>query len=137
MRKPGRWYLVDKATNVMPVAMLVEEGDQPYYVARHVGMGSGVRENTIQSETVAYGIGKKRPDGTVERLWHFYEGVTVTGEDVYAFGIEVAKTMNALKLARREAQKAAKKEADRLRRAAARAAKKQALAVAGGDTIAT
>ena len=93
MRKPGRWYLVHKEFQAIHLAMVVEEGDQPYYVARHVGIGSGV--GVTQAEVIAYGIGKKRPSGHVERLWRFPQGLTVTGDDVNPLGIEVLKALSA------------------------------------------
>lgn len=81
MRLPGAWFLVEKDTRNMTLAIPVNEGDQPYYVARHHGMGR--KEDFAQVEVIAFGIGKKRPDGFVERLWHIREAkMTTTGDDI-------------------------------------------------------
>lgn len=96
MRKPGRWYLVHKVTRTMPLAMTVEEGEQPYYKARHVGIGSMPKDKVIQNELIAYGIGKKRLDGHVDRLWYFPQGMAVCGDDVNAIGIEMLKVVNTI-----------------------------------------
>jgi hypothetical protein len=53
--RPGEWHLVRKDGRQVVFSVRVLEGDQPYYVARHVGQaGAGG-----QAEVVAYGIGKK------------------------------------------------------------------------------
>lgn len=94
MRLPGRWYLVRKEDRTMPIVITVAEGEQPYYVARHVGIGSETPESLIQTEVIAYGLGKKRTDGHVDRLWHFHpQGVTVAGDDVDDIGVEIVKAM--------------------------------------------
>ena len=52
LSQPGDWYLTRKQGQAIVLSMRVNEGDQPYYTARHLGMmGLG--------ETVAYSIGKK------------------------------------------------------------------------------
>lgn len=102
MRKPGRWYLVHKETRTMPLAMTVEEGEQPYYKARHVGIGSMTAEQVSQSELIAYGIGKKFRDGHVERMWYFPQGMAVMGDDVNPIGIEMLKVVNAVAMARKK-----------------------------------
>jgi hypothetical protein len=103
---PGRWFLVDKVTRGIVIGMVVEEGDRPYYKARHVGMGSMVEEMTIQNEVIAYGLGRIRsgPSGEHdERIWHFADGLTVMGDDVNPFGIDMVKILNTVKLAERQA----------------------------------
>lgn len=77
LRKPGRWSLVEKATGRPVLTVLVSEGDQPYYTARHVGaIGAGGSR-----ELVAYGLGKKTPEGTV-RLWLLPNGMVCAGDDL-------------------------------------------------------
>jgi len=79
MRLPGTWYLVRKAGGVIVMMMLVHEGEQPYYVARHVGViGVSGSEGV---ETIIYGIGKKRLDGHVDRMWIMSNGCYLTGDD--------------------------------------------------------
>jgi hypothetical protein len=87
MRVPGVWMLCSKEASeklgvLMPIfIMQVEEGDQPYFTMKHVGILSfGDVEGP---ESVTYGIGKKKPNGTVERLWLLPNGSTTINEDVY------------------------------------------------------
>ena len=78
LRVRSIWTLRWKDGHMPPLLMLVDEGDQPYYTARHVGMfGSGG-----SNEIIAYGIGKKQPDGYTQRLWAFASGVVCAGDDV-------------------------------------------------------
>lgn len=91
MREPGKWYLVRKDTGAVPIALLVMGGEQPYYTARHIGIASAVPDaegNLPKVQTVAYGLGKKRVDGHVDRLWYFMNGLVVAGDDAESFGIE-------------------------------------------------
>lgn len=110
---PGRWYLVNKANRAMPVTMVIEEGDKPYYKARHVGAaaampGGGVEGETISAEVIAYGIGKVMPDGNEDLLWHFYPSeVTCMGKDVNIIGSEVLKMTSAYQLVKKRAQEIA------------------------------
>jgi hypothetical protein len=94
MRAPGQWYLVNKQDSSIPIAIWVHPGEQPYYTARHIGIGSGVPDETgymPATEIIAYGIGKKRTDGHVDRLWVFRNGLVVAGDDVEKFGIDIIK----------------------------------------------
>lgn len=112
---PGRWFLVKKADNAMPVAMVINAGEKPYYKARHVGMGAGTPENTVQAETIAYGLGKEMPDGSHTNLWHFSPGdITCAGEDVNSIGTEVLKMSNALQLVERRAREIAAEKTEAL-----------------------
>lgn len=102
---PGRWYLVRKHDRAMPVAMVVKEGERPYYKARHVGMGAGTPDNTVQAEVIAYGLGKQKEDDTHDQIWHFFPGdVTCAGDDVNPIGTEVLKMSNAIMLVERRAK---------------------------------
>ena len=101
---PGRWYLVNKATRIMPIAMSIEEGDVAAYKARHVGVGSMTPDKIIQNEVVAYGLIRKHPDGIEESIWHFVQGLTVMGDDVNAIGMELLKVVNAVGLTQRQQQ---------------------------------
>jgi len=94
MRKPSLWYLVVKEDSHIPIAIKVVEGEQPYYTARHIGIASGVPGpdgRMPANEVIAYGLGKKRLDGHVDRLWWFSNGLVVSGEDAEAFGIKLIK----------------------------------------------
>lgn len=89
LRMPGQWVLVHKPTGHQALIVRVEEGDQPYYTARHVGVtGSGGG-----NEITAYGIGKKCVDGHVERLWVLPNGTVCGGEDVDQLGILMVKRL--------------------------------------------
>lgn len=82
-RKPAKWYLIHKLTNHQALALILYEGDQGYYTARHVGIAGSGGGNEI----TAYGIGAKRADGRVDRLWLLPNGTVCTGEDVDGIGI--------------------------------------------------
>lgn len=84
MRRPGTWVLRHKS-GVDLMAMIVIEGEQPYYTARHVG----VVGNAGSNEVTAYGIGKKRLDGHVDRLWLLPNGVVCAGDDVSVLGVRL------------------------------------------------
>ena len=63
LREPGIWWLMSKVTGTPVMALTVDDGDQPYFTRHHVGnVHTG-------AELVAYGMGKKRPGGVVERVW--------------------------------------------------------------------
>lgn len=87
LRATGRWYLVVKTTEIVLLAMAVLPGEQPYYVARHVGfakVGGG-------SETTVYGIGKKRLDGHADRFWIAKNGAVMIGDDVELLALDMLK----------------------------------------------
>jgi hypothetical protein len=91
MRAPGTWYLMPKDGNsrLPRLSVLVSEGEQPYYAAKHVGVAGSGGSN----EVVVYGIGKKRLDGVVDRLWVLPNGIVCGGDDVEAFGIAAVKRL--------------------------------------------
>ncbi len=94
MRRPGTWYLVSKTNNSVIGGVLVGEGEKPYYVARHVGIGSarpGADGVIPVTELIAYGIGKHRRDGHDDRLWFFGNGFVCAGDDVERFAIDMIK----------------------------------------------
>lgn len=76
MRATGTWWLFSKATQSPVMSVVVEPGDQPYFTKHHVGnlMSGG--------ELVAYGIGKKRANGEMVRVWLLPNGVVCGGDDV-------------------------------------------------------
>lgn len=83
MRVEGEWVLVAKrdATHLYgsPVlALRVLPGEQPYYIKRTVGVIYGTADG---GQILLYGIGKKRLDGHVDRLWILPNGVIVPGDD--------------------------------------------------------
>ena len=84
-REPGMWFLVHKITNAQILGIIVRDGDQPYYTARHIGVMGSAGSNQV----TAYGIGKKRPDGFVERLWLMPNGTVYSGDDVDDIGVRL------------------------------------------------
>lgn len=81
MHAQGTWHLVRKKDGAVAFSMAVLDGEQPYYVARHVGMvGAGGGK-----EITCYGIGKKRVDGKVDRIWAMPNGQIVLGDEVELF----------------------------------------------------
>ena len=78
MRKEGTWHLFRKEPRSVVFSMAVLEGEQPYYVARHIGRVPG-------GEVTCYGIGKKRLDGHSDRLWVLPNGQVVGGDDAELF----------------------------------------------------
>jgi hypothetical protein len=104
MRKPGQWILGRKAGSTPVLTMIVSDGEQPYYTARIIGLANlpppdsmGLsQEQAIdlkrQSEIRAYGIGKKRLDGHVDRLWILPNGVICAGDDVDVIGSGLARS---------------------------------------------
>lgn len=87
LRAPGRWHLVAKEGQRILGVMEVLDGEQPYYVARHVGFAT----SGANTETVAYGIGKKRLDGHVDRLWFMANGCVTLGDDLEPIAIDLLK----------------------------------------------
>jgi len=89
MRAPGFWYLVRKADAARPLVLVVHPGEQPYYTARHFGVvGSGG-----SNEITVYGIGKKKVDGSMVRLWTFLDGPICGGDDIDDLAIAAIKAM--------------------------------------------
>lgn len=92
---PGEWHLVTKLTDKVILSLRVEEGDQPYYVGRHIGF-AGASSN---SEVIAYGIGKKSQrfrKGTwqfnEDNLWVLPWGQICGGADVEYFALKGLRT---------------------------------------------
>lgn len=95
MRAAGEWLLVAKRDNAsldgVPIlAIRVLEGEQPYYSKRHIGTIMGA-----EGEILCYGIGKKRNDGHVDRLWILPNGVICGGDDVDIIAVNILKRMAA------------------------------------------
>lgn len=90
LRHTGRWFLTRKSDRVIVAMMVVHEGEQPYYVARHVGFTS-VSGDGPKAETVNYGIGKKRVDGHVDRIWIMANGCITLGDDVEPISLSLLK----------------------------------------------
>lgn len=80
MRTPGTWFLMEKRRSRPLFSVVLEEGDQFYFAKRHVGNVITAREIT------AYGIGKKKADGTPVNLWLMPNGVVCGGNDVDLIG---------------------------------------------------
>lgn len=95
MRRQGWWYLCRKENQQVALAMRVWRGEQPYYTKRHVGQ---IKTNSdggqIKRETACHGIGKKRADGHVDRLWVLPDNIAVCGgDDVEPLAMEVVQTL--------------------------------------------
>jgi hypothetical protein len=88
-RSPGDLYLVRKEGRSVALSVHVLEGEQSYYVARHVGIAGGV--GVSKNEVTAYGIGKKRVDGNEDNLWLLPWGQICGGRDVEYFAIQGLK----------------------------------------------
>lgn len=80
VRKPGTWFLMEKRRRRPLFVVLLEAGDELYFAKRHVG------DVMTAQEIVAYGIGKKKPDGRLERLWLLPNGVACVNDDVDPLG---------------------------------------------------
>lgn len=92
MRVPGFWYLCHKYSEQIALALRVNDGEQPYYTKRHVGQLDFAHGQA--RETACHGIGKKRLDGHVDRLWILPDGYAVcAGDDVNPLAMEVVKTL--------------------------------------------
>ena len=89
LRRPAYWFLIAKGSTQVVLTVVVNEGDQPYYTARHVGVTGSAGSN----EVIAYGIGKKRPDGHVDRLWVMPNGVVCGGDDVDPLGVKMVRSL--------------------------------------------
>lgn len=87
MRRPGWWLLRRKGDSSIALTLRVNEGDQPYYTARHVGIAGSGGSNEI----IAYGLGKKLPDGQMVRLWVMPGGDVCGGDDVDQLGVLLVK----------------------------------------------
>lgn len=89
MRGRSRWYLVRKVDNFSVLVIDVGDDDQPYYTARHIGkIGSGG-----SNEIIAYGMGAKRYDGVIDRLWILPGGMVCAGDDVDGLGIAIVEAI--------------------------------------------
>lgn len=89
MRQSGHWHLVAKSTARPVLTVVVHDGEQPYYTARHVGIAGSGGSN----EVVAYGIGKKQNDGSMVRLWVMPDGTVTGGDDVSTYGVSMVKAI--------------------------------------------
>lgn len=89
LRRPSLWALMEKASQQPVLTLVVRDGEQPYYTARHVGMVGSNGSN----EVICYGIGKKRVDGVVERLWVMPNGVVCGGDDVDDIAIRFVRAL--------------------------------------------
>jgi hypothetical protein len=89
LKAAALWMLQPKEeTQASVLALIVHDGEEPYYVARHLGSVTG----GISGEMVAYGIGKKRLDGHTDRLWVLPYGLVCAGDDVEALALTLLRT---------------------------------------------
>jgi hypothetical protein len=87
---------VDKETNAIPVAIVVEDGDKPIYRAKTIAIGNlpdGLPAG-VQTSVKAYGLGKELADGTKRMIWHFPQGLNVMDDDANPLGMEVLNMLN-------------------------------------------
>jgi len=105
LRVKSIWYLVRKADEGVVLAVTVNEGEQPYYTARHVGvaqLGRGDDGDPLPvHEVIFFGIGKKRLDGHVDRLWVGPRGLVCGGDDPEQLGRHLLGVMLAMEEARK------------------------------------
>lgn len=87
-REPCEFYLIKKSDDSITLSVHLNPGDQGYYTARHVGFAS----SSANSETTAYGIGKKRFDGNEDNLWYLPWGQVCGGNDVEFFALQGLNT---------------------------------------------
>jgi len=85
-RSKGELHLVRKAPSRVVLSVYLLDGEQGYYVARHIGFATGGVGS--QHETTAYGIGKKRVDGNEDNLWVLPWGQICVGKDVEYFALK-------------------------------------------------
>ena len=98
MRAPGEWVLAAKrdvdshplvaGASVPVIAIRVAPGEQPYYTKRWVGIAY-----PAGGQLPLYGIGKKRLDGHVDRLWILPNGIIVPGDDGDVIATRMLKAM--------------------------------------------
>lgn len=96
----GRWYLVHKETKAIPLALVVEDGDEPIYRAKHIAIGNMPSDLPpgIQREVICYGLGKIT-DGEKRMIWHFPQGLHVMDDDANPLGMEVLNMINGQAIA--------------------------------------
>jgi hypothetical protein len=75
-RRPGIWFLMNKATGQPMLCMTTSEGDQFFYHRHHVG----IIGSTIGPTVTAHVVGKKH-GRHVTRLWLMPNGMVMTGEE--------------------------------------------------------
>lgn len=88
MRHPGIFALMRKDNHEPVLLMQVHPGEQSYYVAHHVGITGG-----RIAEITTYGIGKKRVNGEMVRLWLMPNGAVCGGDDVDDIGARMVKAL--------------------------------------------
>ena len=75
-RAPGVWLMMIKASRRPVFAVVLDEGDQFFFVKRHTGNLMAGRE------VISYGMGKKTADGLPVNLWLLPNGTVCGGDDV-------------------------------------------------------
>jgi hypothetical protein len=95
LREEGEWLLVAKGPDGLegstPVlAIRVLPGEQPYCIRRHIGSATSGKEITVP------GIGKKRTDGHVDRLWLLPNGIVCSGDDVDIIGANILRSLESV-----------------------------------------
>lgn len=95
MRVPGAWMLCSKKLSeekgtLVPILIIqVEEGEQPFYARRHIGiLGMGGQPTP---EGVSHGIGVKTREGYEDGVFILPNGSITTAQDVYWVGDKMNK----------------------------------------------
>lgn len=88
LRVPGFWELSDKTGKVW-LRVTINEGEQGYYKARHVGIAGSGGSN----EVVAYGLGKKRSDNTTSEMWLLPDGSVTANEDLERIALGMVRKL--------------------------------------------
>lgn len=96
MRGRSRWYLMSKPTPEVParawLGVDVQEGDQPYYTARHIVR---VKGRNAGAQLTVCGIGAKRGNVDVtDRMWVLPSGLVCAGDDVDTLGDAIIDAIN-------------------------------------------
>lgn len=76
-RRPGLWFLLDKRTGGPVLAIPTVDGDQFFYHRHHVG----IIGNEATASVPVQVVGRKRADGSTDRLWLMPNGLVMTGEE--------------------------------------------------------
>lgn len=81
-REVGDLHLIRKEGEAVVFSVHLDEGDQGYYVGRHI------KNSGVPYEAIAYGIGKKCADGHEDKLWILPWGQICVGRDVERFALQ-------------------------------------------------
>ena len=92
LRCISTWHLCSKEPQGIVFSIVIGEGEQAYYRARHFKRDL-LHSGETQAHITAYGIGKRRRDGHTDSLWIFPTGQICAGDDVNIFGQAILARM--------------------------------------------